>query len=209
MKRYWKNVEVYSYNELEEKARGRVNDMYFESKANCDADVFEESIIEDLKEKWGVTDLKPLYSLSYCQGDGLCLHGYVSFADILANENLRNVVCYGVDIETHKNVLTEVLDGFNLEHRGNFYHAYMVNIETCDDPYVDDYTKEIEIIVSKLSDNFNGWYHNRCREYEKLGYKMFYDYSDDDVKEWIEINDFAFDKCGILVGCYSDLKEAV
>ena len=209
MKKYLKEIEVYSYDELEGKACSKVNGLYLESKADYDADYFKEYVREDLKEKWGVTNLDMYYSLSYCQGDGVCLYGYVSFTDILANENLRNVICNGVDIETHKNVLTEVLDGFKLEHRGNYYHSYMVNIETCDDPYIDEYTKEIESIVDKLSDNFKTWYHDRCRKYEKLGYNIFYEYSDDDIREWIEINDYAFDCYGNLVGHYYNLKEVV
>ena len=209
MKKFLKEVEVYSYDELDGKAREKVKTFYFDIKVDCDAEYFKDYVREDLKEDWGVTDLDMYYSLSYSQGDGVCLYGYVSFADILANENLRNVVCNEIDIEAHKGVLTEVLDGFKLEHSGRYYHADMVDIETCDDPYRDEYTKEIETIVNKLFNNFKGWYHDRCREYEKTGYKIFYEYSDDDVKDWVEVNDYAFDCYGDLVGHYYNLKEAV
>ena len=211
MKKYLKEIEVYSYNELEGKARNRVNTMYFDSKVDCDADYFKDYVREDLKEKWGVTDLEMYYSLTYSQGDGVCLDGYVSFADILANENLRKAVVgddrLAYEVKENEKVLRELLDGFQLTHSGSYYHANMVYIEPNDDPYPDEYTDDIKNIIIELWDYFKDWYFERCREYEKVGYKMFYEYSDDDVKEWIEANDYAFDEYGDLVGCYADLKE--
>ena len=69
MRTITKEVKIYSYSELDERAREKVKNDYME---NLDSSIFTEQVIEDLKEK-GLENLRPLYSLSYCQGDGLCI----------------------------------------------------------------------------------------------------------------------------------------
>lgn len=68
MRTITKEFKIYKYEELSEKAKEKVRQDYIE---NLDAADFTDNVIEDLKSI-GLTQLRPYYSLSYCQGDGLC-----------------------------------------------------------------------------------------------------------------------------------------
>ena len=68
MRTITKEVKIYSYSELNEESKNKVRNDYIDS---LDSSIFTEQIIEDLREK-GFKNLKPYYSLNYCQRDGLC-----------------------------------------------------------------------------------------------------------------------------------------
>ena len=68
MRTITKEFKIYKYEELSEKAKEKVRQDYIN---NLDANDFTYMIIEDLNSI-GLKNLRPYYSLSYCQGDGLC-----------------------------------------------------------------------------------------------------------------------------------------
>ncbi len=73
-----KEFKVYKYQELGEKAKEKVRQEYIE---HIDPYDFTYNVMQDLKNI-GLQNLRPYYSLSYCQGDGLCLVGHIDFDEI-------------------------------------------------------------------------------------------------------------------------------
>ena len=89
-----KEFKIYEYAELSQKAKERVRNNYIE---NLDADIFTEQIMEDLREK-GLENLRPLYSLSCCQGDGLCLYGSIEFKEIIVDYEKVSFCIYNASV---------------------------------------------------------------------------------------------------------------
>ncbi|MAG77177.1 MAG: hypothetical protein CL811_10515 [Colwelliaceae bacterium] len=98
-----KTINVYKYEELSEKAKEKALDWYRETN---DYPFLYENLEEDLKIVLKdskiriVSDFKLFYSLSHCQGDGLCFVGVFDWK--------------------HYKVY--------IEHIGNYYHSNSVKI---------------------------------------------------------------------------------
>lgn len=123
-----KTINVYEYEELSQKAKEKVlndfrehNDFYF----------LQEDLKELLKEKLQENkisfdeSLKLYYSLSYCQGDGLCFIGDFEFK--------------GINIK--------------IKHNSRYYYAKSTNIYYFDDEgneIENEKTKEFENIYLNI-----------------------------------------------------------
>ena len=145
MKTISKEYVLYSYDELSEEAQAKAVRDYTKNIEypflQCD---LREYIHEDLIEA-GYThgEITPLYSLSYCQGDGLMFTGTV----------------------------TETKTGnvFEIEHNGHYYHERSTNIsgydkdgEGLNDDIVNDWEESFYIPLCKK---------NRDRGYREIEYQ--------------------------------------
>lgn len=81
-----KTINVYEYDELSEKAKEKVLNHFRENNEfNFLSDELTESLKElliDNKITFDKNTLKCYYSLSYCQGDGLCFIGDFTYKNI-------------------------------------------------------------------------------------------------------------------------------
>ena len=189
-----KEVKIYDYSELDERAREKVKNDYME---NLDSSIFTEQVIEDLREK-GLKNLRPLYSLSYCQGDGICLYGNIEFDEI--TEGLKHIFYKDFKLSDYK-VLKSLKEysQISFNHSGRYYHKYSVDIDIYIDGNISPKSYENHRkVADKLLANIKEWYLNLCDEYEKQGYDFFYGITDDEMNEYCNAMEYEFLQDGTL-----------
>lgn len=133
MRTITKEFKIYKYEELGEKAKEKVKQDYIN---NLDANDFTYMIIEDLNNI-GLKSLRPYYSLSYCQGDGLCLAGHIDFDDI--NSELKMIFYKDFILSDYK--ILKILKDYSridFNHIGIYYHKNSVEMDVYIDGSFDD-----------------------------------------------------------------------
>ena len=192
MKKLVKTITAYTFDELDEFAQE-------EAKNNVALKVrepmfFSEDLIESLKEDFGLYHLKTFYSLSYCQGDGLCLHGKITFEELFDNKKFKKIAFKSIHHKQIRSIYNE-LQGIDFLHTGRYYYANSVNIES-----IEYYPKDKQIaIIEKVIENVRSWYFSFCKEWEQRGYEYFYEIFDDDMKLICSEYDFLFTESGELI----------
>jgi hypothetical protein len=83
MKLLVKEIKAYQFNELSKGAKKTAKQHYL--IRNNPPDSFSDALEMELSDKFGLSNLKTYYSLSSCQGDGLCLYGQISHSKLFSN----------------------------------------------------------------------------------------------------------------------------
>ena len=194
MRTITKEVKIYSYSELNEEAKNKVRYDYIN---NLDSSIFTEQIIEDLREK-GLENLRPYYSLNYCQGDGICLYGNIEFDEI--TEGLKNIFYKDFKLSDYKALKKlKEYSQISFNHSGRYYHKYSVDIDIYIDGNLSPKSYENQRkIADKLLANIKEWYLDLCDEYEKWGYKFFYGITNDELQEYCDTMEYEFLQDGTL-----------
>lgn len=176
MKKITKEYEVFTFDELDQKAKDRALKDY-----NCDNDyqflsndlaerlheLLVENKVKDLNDtsKAGTKPTPVWYSLSYSQGDGTMFEGNFEWNG------------YSVTIK----------------HSGNYYHSNSKTIDITDEegnePETDEPLKAFESIYQSI-----------CNELENYGYKEIeYQSSEKCFRENCESNEYNFLSDGKMV----------
>ncbi len=189
-----KEFRVYKYEELREKAKEKVKQKYI---GHLDPYDFTYNVMEDLKNI-GLQNLRPYYSLSYCQGDGLCLVGHIDFDEI--SPELKKIFCKDFLLSDHK-IFKSLKEYSRIEfnHIGKYYHKYSVEIDVYLDGNLN--TKKYQNhrkIANKLIENITDWYMDKCDEYEKWGYEFFYGISDEELQDFCDGMEYEFLEDGTI-----------
>ena len=195
MRTITKEFKIYRYEELNKKAKEKVRQDYIE---NLDAADFTNTVIEDLKSI-GLTQLRPYYSLSYCQGDGLCLAGHIDFDEI--TPELKKIFYKDFILSDYKTLKSlKEYSRIDFNHIGRYYHKNSVDIDIYIDGSLDDrkYNSH-EKIANKLISNIKEWYFDKCDEYEKQGYEFFYGISDEELEEYCNAMGYEFFEDGTIL----------
>lgn len=179
-----KKINLYEYNELDEKAKERAKQNFLKVRCEFDIDVFTEIAMKILGDYFQFTNgLEVQYSLSSCQGDGVNIYGKFNLQNVKGLEWLKLNVdnfelaenrryCYSLKSQTE----TETVDDIIIE----FEWASGYEIA---DWQVMEIKKMVETVFEKLKE--------AEREIEDCGYKFFYEVSDEEMAEYS-------DSCGIL-----------
>ena len=192
MKILTKTITAYSFNELDEFTREDAKTCILERERLLE--FFTEDIKETLKSDFGLFHLNTYYSLSSCQGDGLCLYGKITFHELFDNVKFKQIAFKGIHHKQIQSVYDE-LQNIDFTHKSRYYHANSVSIE--EDIY--NPTDKQMSIIEKIVANVKSWYFTFCREWEKRGYVFFYEISDE-LTEIISVeNDYLFTKKGKLI----------
>ena len=183
MRTVTKEYKVYKYEELSDEAKENAKINYLET---LDSDSFTEIIYEDLQSLYGkgIENLKTYYSLSNCQGDGLCFYGKIYLNDI--GKKLEEIFYKNFDEKDFQNLkeIKEYNDVILFEHTSNHYfHKYTVDIDIEID---DESDNEHEKTVEKLLSNVKEWYYGTCDFYEKWGYEYFYEVDEETLKDYYQ-----------------------
>jgi hypothetical protein len=176
MKTITKKYKVYTFDELDQKAKDKARELYNSEGDNTPflTDDLREYIHEELTDKgykvmgFSTSEnptIQPLYSLSYSQGDGLMFEGTVSDKD--GNE-------------------------FTIKHSSsNYCHSKTAIIEGTD--------KNGEELADEFISQFTAVYEAICEDIEKRGYdEIEYANSEEVFRETAEANDWLFLKNGDL-----------
>lgn len=191
-----KEYEVFTFSELSTEAKEVVKNWYLQ---DMDAEVFTGNISEVLSSEYGINTLETFYSLSYCQGDGLCLYGYIPFT-ALKSEKFKKIAFKGFTISDYKafSELENYASQIDFNHNSRYYYASSVNIDI--DYYCNSSKMEklIDKMINKLLTNIKSWYFSECSKFENEGYSYFYEISEEDLNENCECNDYEFTADGKL-----------
>ena len=201
-------ITVYTIDELKETNKNAYNKVIDDAKEKIinnrfDFASFDISII--LKEKYNLSvDEKNIYySISYCQGDGMCftMDHILSYIHI-KNNMLLNVFEKWITNnlnDDEKMLLLEYLNcnyNLSIKKKSHHYeHAYTCFIDyeyfySSDDPkFLDRMNNFISDLCDKL---FNNVYVVVCGEIEKILYN-YYDVDDDECIDNINDNGYMFD----------------
>ena len=190
MKTLTKEYKVYSFLELSAEAKEKVKQWYLEGQ---EADIFTDDIKEILSSEYGITTLSTYYSLGYCQGDGLCLYGYILFND-LKSDKFKNIAFKNFTISDYKafHELENYASKIDFKHNGRYYYANSTDIDI--DYYCNSNKMEklIDKMINKLLTNIKHWYFAECNNFEKDGYSYFYEIDDSDLSEICDNNNYTF-----------------
>ena len=192
MKILVKTINAYSFSELDETARQ-------EAKNNVALKVrepvlFSEDLREVLREDLGLYYLRTYYSLSHCQGDGLCLYGIITFEELFDNLKFRKIAFKGIHHKQIQSISNE-LQYIDFKHKGRYYYANSVYIGSCEN----NPTDRQEAIIEKVIKNVKSWYFSFCKEWENRGYEYFYEIFDEDMELICSEYDYLFTENGELI----------
>lgn len=189
-----KEFKIYKYEELSKKAKEKVKQDYIE---DTDPNNFTYDLIDDLRSI-GLKNLRSYYSLSYYQGDGVCLAGYIDFEEI--TPQLKKIFCKDFILSDYKifNSLKKY-SRIDFNNIGTYYHKNSVEIDIYIDGSFDIKKRNNHRKLSdKLIKNVKEWYFDKCDEYEKLGYEFFYGIEDEDLEEFCDAMKYEFLEDGTI-----------
>ena len=170
-----KLINVYKFNELKKDVKEKVLNSFRE---NNDYSFLNDTLIYKLGEllkkyKIEAVDLNLMYSLGYCQGDGLSFTGTYKWKE----------------------------HTIFISRSGNYYHKHSTDIyfKELGEEYDEDELTELvnEKIVETREKEFKEIYYKICDEIEKEGYKEIEDEdSEETIKEIIKMNGYTFRETG-------------
>lgn len=181
---------VYLFNELDEEIQNEVmeNEMEFwMEKRNME---FYRDFILELKNM-GFSELKPFYSLGYCQGDGCCVEGNINIEEILEkNEDIKKQFSDS-EIRRLNYIESQLYYTIKSEHHGHYYNIHYM----CINGYVDGYywmrdRELLEEAMEKFENVITEYLNEFCEHMESVGYEMIYDR--DGLREWLEESDYEY-----------------
>ena len=180
---------LYTFNELSESAKEKARGWYLDMQ---DPYIFTHDLIEDLESETGFSNLRPYYSLGYCQGDGLCLAGHIDFEEI--RDDMKKVFYKDFTIADYKALYAlKEYSRIDFNHTGHYYHKNSVDI----DIYIDGCHSEkmydfMERTADRLIKNIKEWYFAKCDQYENWGYDFSYEIEEEDLREYFECMEYEF-----------------
>lgn len=200
MRKIVKEINIYKFEELKEETQNKIIKDFKDQLINQNFNNFSDEIKLHLKDNYKLYDLEVDYSLNYCQGDGICFYNnrynLLSY-EVLKNKDIKNANIFEKYIIENNLINDKLLDylceGYNLGiFKRNINYSYA---STCfidyEYYYNDDEKEAINKYIDSLVNILYKLYINICEELEKIGYSN-YDVADQEVKEYIEDNEFEF-----------------
>jgi hypothetical protein len=176
-----KKINLYEYNELEEKAKERAKEKFLEARCEIDNDIFLENAMEIVGNYFQFIDgLEIQYSLSSCQGDGVNIYGKFDLRNVEGFEWLKSEVdsfelaenrryYYSLKSQTEAETVDEIITEFEYASGNEVADWQVMEIR-----------KMVETVFEKLK--------KAEKEIENYGYRFFYEVSDEEMKEDSEAN---------------------
>lgn len=194
-----KIIKIYKYNELSDKAKERVRADYLSDLREMN--FFYDDIINQLRNDFPNSKLNIQYSLSYCQGDGANIYGKLNLCDILP---------YMGSLTEKERKAIKFYSGkiyFEIEFSENYYYyyyslkktdkndRYLIKdiIDDAENACIRDFNIELVGRVARFACDY---FYGLDKEYERAGYKYFYEVDDETVADWAEANEYEFTEDG-------------
>ena len=192
---------LYTFDELDEKAKERVRQWYLDDPIRTD--IFTEDITEAfLKEEFPESNLKVQYSLNYCQGDGLNIFGALNLYDFLpkweANEKEKKTIEFYIDNSIQNYYFTE---NKKYNYSCKFLDRKNIDVDIAEfcESLDDMQFKNIKTnLITKFFNDIIDYFEEFDRYFEKNGYKWFYEADDDEIIDCCEANEWFFTENGEL-----------
>ena len=206
MRTITKIFNIYTFDELSEKAKEKVVNTVREDLYNNHCDNVDDVIYECLYN-YGVGEAEYNYSLSYSQGDGVCfynmnLFSYTRLTSKVYNKKLNKFELEALTLLNEKEyelLLQYLNEGYNIKIVKNssmYCHSHTCTLEE-EYYYSDDAEEENKMnnFIYDLKKKMENVYHNMCYEVERLAYNYIEYISDNEIKE--DIN-YLQNDCGLM-----------
>lgn len=176
MKTITKTINLYEYNELEEKAKEKAKEQFLEVRCEIGDDMFTEIAMEIIGNYFQFTDgLEIQYSLSSCQGDGVNIYGKFDLQNVEGMEWLKTEIdsfelvenrryFYSLKSQTENQTVDEIISDFEYASGNEIVDWQVMEIRNM-----------VETVFEKLRE--------AEKEIEKCGYDFFYEVSDEEMEE--------------------------
>ena len=205
MRTVTETYNVYTYPELSEEAKEKVNQWYLDDP--CRNDEFSKIYTEDLHNLFHNSDLKIQYSLGYCQGDGLNIYGELDLMDVF--KAIRDKSYCGETFKDFWDAMTEheqkAIEAYMevcgrsvaLPYNDGHYN-YCVSDKT---DFAEEWIEELEYqqykniqvdTIRKMEKLVADIFVMLAKQYEEYGYKYFYEVDEEEITETCEANGWEF-----------------
>lgn len=200
MKKIVQEINIYSFDELKEETTNKIIKNFKDKLIDQNFNNFSDDIKFYLKDTYKIYDYEIEYSFSYCRGDGICFYNnrynLLSY-EVLKNKDIKNANIFEKYIIENNLINDKLLDylceGYNLgifKRNSNYSYASTCFIDY-EYYYNDDEAATTSNYIDLIAEKLYILYLSICEELEKIGYSN-YDVSDQEVKEYIEDNEFEF-----------------
>ena len=125
MKTITKTYNVYSYNELSDKAKEKVKQDYLDDPVRND--IFYENCMTTIYNLLPQSDLKVQYSLSSCQGDGFNTYGTLDVFNLINLMRNRENIPILLLNKIEKDI--DIFTSEELDILSQYYNHYCSRIE--------------------------------------------------------------------------------
>lgn len=190
MRTVTETFEVYTFTELNDKAKDKVRGFYGDCREAC---FFTDDCERYLKDILPNSELKVYYSLGYCQSDYFTLNGDISLSDVLDKVADR---FFKKDIKYLCWFIKEWCGGFTIQGMGRNDYFYRESVNFACDIIYDMERDELREIRYELINDFEdcvySYLDDLCNELKEDGYAYFYEYDDEDIEVWCDCNEFEF-----------------
>lgn len=194
MRTITKSFKVYNYNELSEEAKEKVKEWYLNDDLRVD--LFYENLENQLGENYKRSNLEVIFSLSNCQGDGLNIEGKINLYDFAEK--------WKAD-EKSKRTIEHYINNSFYEYTFESNRLYCYSCKFIDRKYLDDtiteFIEELKYncirgiktdIIKKFFNDMIDHFEELDKEWEKAGYKYFYNAEESEIAECCEANNYEF-----------------
>lgn len=208
MKVVTREYEVYSFEELDAKAKEKVKNWYLDDDDRTYS--LTEIFKDEIRLLFPKSELKIQWSLNSCQGDGVNIYGELHLDDVLTLPERNHFVDY---LEKYKDYFTEkekrtikfytsYIDnnnGIMLPENRNYSYCIVDRIDFDDIIYMleNEFIRDINInIIKKWREYIINIITDICKEWENMGYTYLYEIEDEELEEVCNSNEWCFLKDG-------------
>jgi hypothetical protein len=189
---------LYTFNELSEKAKEKVRQDYLSDEIRTE--IFSEDCMNKITELFPNSDLKIQFSLCGCQGDGFNIYGEISFTDLMEilkdkfseeEKKFLKWAFWETGINSFKMPYNN-LYCYCIAHRHDFMEKVLDTLEyygirDIKEDVLEKMTREAKLYITKL-----------CKDFEDTGYDFFYHVSDEEIEDWADANGYEFTEDGVI-----------
>ena len=198
MRTVTKTINLYRYDELNDKAKERAKNDYLKFLQECN--IFYDDIISTLKEDFPNSKLDIQFSLSYCQGDGANVYGTLNLRDILPY--MKNLT------EKERKTMEFYAEKIHIEITFSYNRWYSYSLKDTDKNNGDLIQDIIDDAENAGIRDFNvslvrcvalfacDYFKQRDKEYEREGYEYFFEVDEETLSEWAAANEYEFTEDG-------------
>ena len=186
------DVTVYEFDDLSKDVQEDVIGRYRDRLADLLDDDLKDIMKMEFNNHKHNLNFELAYSLSYCQGDGVSFTG-----NIEGKEELLEFASLVYDNKVPKNIIRLIkwdiiykVDFVRNSYR--YVHKYSVQTNIIPN-YVMVKDCHTSRAITEFENAINEWYSQVCDTMEKFGYDTIENmYSDDNIKSYIEANEYEF-----------------
>lgn len=198
MRTVTKTINLYRYNELNDKAKARVKNNYLEFLQECN--IFYDDIISTLKEDFPNSKLDIQYSFSYSQGDGANVYGTFNLRDILpymknlTEKERKTMEFYADKIHFEITFSHNRRCSYSLKDKDkNNGDLIQDIIDDADNACLRDFNVSLVRRVALFACDY---FKQRDKEYERERYEYFFEVDEETLLEWAAANEYEFTEDG-------------